>query len=66
MYWISITLKIVLPLFVNKKYQSTATMLTGDSLKINFNLSTENSSIDSESFNQSKVNYPIHLEIQID
>ena len=52
----------VLPLFVHTKYQSTALMLTGDSLNINFNLSPENSPIHSESFNQSKVNSPIHLE----
>ena len=52
----------ILPFFVHTKYQSTASMLTGDSLKINFHLSTENSPIHSESFNQSKVNSPIHLE----
>ena len=37
---------IVLPPFVDIKYQSTASMLTGDSSKINLDLSTAISAID--------------------
>ena len=53
---------IVLPPFVDTKYQSTASMLTGDSSKINLDLSTEISPTDSEILNQSVVNSPIDLE----
>ena len=38
---------IVLPPFVDTKYQSTASMLTGESSKINLDLSTAISPIDS-------------------
>ena len=51
-----------MPLSVDKRYQSTASMLTGYSLKINFNLSMENSPIDSEILNQSVVTSPTDLE----
>ena len=53
---------IFMPPFVDTKEQSTASMLTGYTSKINLDLSTATSPIDSEIINQSVVTYPIDLE----
>ena len=51
-----------MPTFVDTEEQSTAPMLTGYTSKINLDLSTATSPIDSEIINQSVVTYPIDLE----
>ena len=53
---------IVIPPFVDTNDQSTASMLKGNSSKMNLDSSTATYPIDSQILNQSVVTYPIDLE----